>query len=371
MENEQILQKILEAYDQQIAGNRKAEAVIRKIGKKMATYADAQEMAVVCGQVLEDSLREYLPEALTDGMLYREAAEVVLKEPLLHSGEQVADVARQVQQELNEAAGIGLNAIEPALNMDQVDGIVTGVCNAQSYDSYKETLFDQATNFLQGTVDDTVRENAEFQYKAGLEPTIVRYAVGKCCEWCDGLAGTYPYERIRNKGNDVFRRHKNCRCVVEYNPGNGSKKRQNVHTRQWTEETDSDTIEQRRNMMPLDLQQFARTGKERAENYASSWQRASLSETVDRFAPGSMGTVTANSQKVEYKSADGHYSVLYDPSGDYFRILDNTNNTRKRYLALDGSSLANIMENGTMRGTHKDEYQRLTHFLNTDKERTV
>ena len=82
-----------------------------------------------------------------------------------------------------------------------------------------ETFFDQVGNFLEGHLDDSVHDNAGVQYVAGLDPTLTRTATAKCCKWCDQLAGTYDYEKVRNKGNDVWKRHKNCHCIIDYNPG--------------------------------------------------------------------------------------------------------------------------------------------------------
>ena len=154
----------------------------------------------------------------------------------------IADQAEKLQQALNEAAGIGINAIVPDANKDQIDGIIHGISSAQSYEHYQESFLDQIENFGEGVVDDFVRENADFQYHAGLSPTIERKTDGKCCPWCSALAGTYPYEDVRNAGNDVFRRHRNCHCQVLFNPGDGSKRRQNVHSRQWTDESQNDRI---------------------------------------------------------------------------------------------------------------------------------
>lgn len=74
-------------------------------------------------------------------------------------------------------------------------------------------------------MDSTVKTNADFQYKAGLRPKIRRMTDGKCCEWCSRLAGVYDYPDVPK---DVFRRHANCGCVVEYDPGDG-KQTENVH----------------------------------------------------------------------------------------------------------------------------------------------
>lgn len=68
-----------------------------------------------------------------------------------------------------------------------------------------------------------------FQYKAGLSPKIIRTTTGKCCKWCDNLEGMYEYEKVLDTGNDVFRRHEHCRCMVEHDNGDG--KRINVHTK--------------------------------------------------------------------------------------------------------------------------------------------
>ena len=81
---------------------------------------------------------------------------------------------------------------------------------------------------------DFVRENADFHYESGLSPKIVRTSEAGACKWCRALAGTYDYSSVRATGNDVWRRHRDCRCVVESDPGNGA--RQNAHTKQWRKE---------------------------------------------------------------------------------------------------------------------------------------
>ena len=107
-------------------------------------------------------------------------------------------------------------------------------------------------------MDDSVHDNAGFQYVAGLDPTVTRTATAKCCKWCDQLSETYDYEKVRNKGNDVWKRHKNCHCIIDYNPGKitnrqidqRSKARQNASKR-WTEVQDRAIIDKRTNIDPL------------------------------------------------------------------------------------------------------------------------
>ena len=234
MDNNSILEKITEQYSAGMAGSKRASSIRKKIEQGTATYAQAEEMARECSRQLNKAFRDNLPDAVNNNFLYRETAEVVVRKPINQTAGDVADAAKKIQAALNEQAEIGMNPIVPELNEDQVDGIITGICN-QPYSTGQNEFFSQVENLMEGYVDDFVYDNADFQYEAGLSPTIERTAVGKCCKWCDNLTGVYPYEKVQNHGNDVFRRHKNCHCQVLYNPGDGSKRRQNVHNRRWTE----------------------------------------------------------------------------------------------------------------------------------------
>ena len=242
MDPNEILTRILRRYGTLTDQIRATQIIESKISKKIATYADADQMALRIGQALTKALKENLPDALTDGMLYRAIAEVVLERPLKVAGADVARFAKEIQQGLNDAAGIGIQPIVPEMNQDQIDGIITGICNEESFDAGADTLFSRLENCLEGYVDDFVRENADFQYRAGLSPKIERRAVGKCCAWCSRLAGTYEYSDVSDRGNEVFRRHKNCHCIVNYVPANGAKRRQNVHTKKWTDGNRDDRI---------------------------------------------------------------------------------------------------------------------------------
>ena len=363
---QEALLRIIDETNRGLSDSRKIRQIMDRIERGKATYADALEYARENSRVMTGSLRRHLPDVLTDGKLYRATAETVVRVPMEENAAQVIEVASEIQEALNAEAGLGIQAIRPEINQDQVDGIITGICNAEDYAGGRERFFEQIENFLEGTVDDCVRENAEFHYQAGLGPKIERRADAKCCSWCSALAGVYDYADVRNGGNDVYRRHRNCHCQVLYNPGDGSARRQNVHSKAWTESRESDNID-RESLIGLNLQQFGgRTGRERAEQYGSEWQKASLWDAVQRFAPGSTGRQSENGVKMYFDSADGTRSVVYDINGNYFRIQDRTNTTQKKYLSLNGQPVANITENGKQRGTHRDEYERMTHFLNID-----
>lgn len=225
MSTEEILEKILAQYVREYKASEKIQAINRKIEKGISRYSEAEMLAQESGEILTRALQKYLPEALTDGYLYREIAEVVLKNPILQSSRNIRAAAIGIQKSINEKAGIGMIPIEPEINMDQIDGILTGICGTQGYAAGEKVLMEQVGNFLEGYVDDFVRENADFQYQAGLEPKVIRMAAGKCCKWCENLAGTYKYADVRNRGNDVWKRHRNCHCVIEYDPGQKSRRK--------------------------------------------------------------------------------------------------------------------------------------------------
>lgn len=119
----------------------------------------------------------------------------------------------------------------------------------KSFDNVSWLLDAVVSNFCMSIVDDSVKANADFQYNAGMSPKIVRTTDGKCCEWCSKLAGTYDYEKVSNTGNNVFRRHKNCTCVVEFHPGDGRK--QNVHIKQWSTVDKDDIIKKNKELLKL------------------------------------------------------------------------------------------------------------------------
>lgn len=219
-----ILRKIIRRYGVETENIRTMQIIESKLAKHTVNYRDANQYAQEIGNILTGIFRDYLPEALTDGKLYRAAAEVLIKEPMYKAVDDVNRVARMVQNDLNGQAGIGMNAITPEVNEDQIDGIITGICNAESYAGSEELLMDQLGNFLEGHVDDFVRENADFQSNAGLTVIVQRIADGKCCKWCSNLAGSWLYDQVRDKGNDVWKRHNNCHCQIIYDP-RGSKRR--------------------------------------------------------------------------------------------------------------------------------------------------
>ena len=231
-----LLKKIQDDFKNKFDNSKIIRELYRKVEQGNATYKEANEFAIEVGELLSGSFKKNLSSSvLPDGRMYYNIADRIIRDTLGNNYELVSDISAKIQETLNKKAGIGIKAIKPKINEDKVRGIVDIVSGKEKYDDIAYMLGEPVVNFSQSVVNDAVRENADFQYKAGLSPKIIRTSTGKCCEWCDKLAGIYDYEAVSDTGNNVFRRHKYCRCLVEYAPGDG--KRQNVHTKQWRKET--------------------------------------------------------------------------------------------------------------------------------------
>ncbi|UKB78205.1 RHS repeat domain-containing protein [Chryseobacterium sp. MEBOG07] len=106
-------------------------------------------------------------------------------------------------------------------------------------------------------------------------------------------------------------------------------------------------------------------GAQRAAQYSSQWENASLSEMIQKIAPESQGTTTATGKTI-YNNSETGLQVVYDNAGDYFRIEDTNLSGRRTYLDLDGNLPNNKTVNGRQQGRSQNEYNQVTHFNNID-----
>lgn len=205
-------------------------------------YVSAGDYAEKVGAALAEAFHLHLtPDILPDGKMYWNVADRVIRPMLEQDHEIVADATVMVQQALNKAAGIGLKAQKAPLDEDKVSGILNKVSKAEKFEDVTWVLDEPIKTFSRAVVDDTLRRNVEFQGKAGLRPKIIRRAEARCCEWCSRLEGVYDYPDVPD---GVYRRHKCCRCSVDYDPGDG--RRQNVHTKQWKSQEKDAILEKRK-----------------------------------------------------------------------------------------------------------------------------
>ena len=234
-----ILQEVQERFERDFGKSEIVRNAFATLKAKKATYKTANEFAIEIGEILSKVLGASLSaDKLPDGKMYYNIAQRLLTDVLGRNYELVSGYASDVQKNLNSEAKIGLTAQVPELNQDRIDGLVNRLASEESFDDVKWLLDDPIVNFSQSIVDDSIRKNVEFHHKVGLSPKIVRRVVGHPCKWCKSLEGSYNYLEVPK---NIYRRHGNCQCTVDYHPGNG--KKQNVHTKSWAESQKSAKIE--------------------------------------------------------------------------------------------------------------------------------
>ena len=207
------------------------EKRLKNVNIKATSYEDVNDYAVALGEILTTAFNIHITE--NPG----EIIEQILNDRLKENHRLITDFGRMVQDILNKQAKIGLEAQIPEVNQSRIDGLV-GKITEGDFEQSKWLLGSPVVNFNQSVVDDMVRKNAEFHFRSGMSPKIVRKEVGNCCKWCKNLVGTYKYPDVPK---DVYRRHRNCRCTVEYIPKKGI--RQDVHSKKIKYETKEEVKE--------------------------------------------------------------------------------------------------------------------------------
>lgn len=237
MENDivpELLEKIKEDFFKAAETNAELERLLLLFQNGEATFLDAHEFSTILGKLIAKSLKDNISSAvLPEGKMHYNIAERILNDILGTNHNMVSSYSDRVQNILNQKADIFLNSIKPKINQDRIDGMINRLSYEEKFDDVAWMLDEPVVNFSNNVVDKFIKANAEFQYKAGLSAKIIRTTTGNCCEWCDAIAGTYTYPNVPQ---DLYRRHKNCDCVVEYFPTKGSEnygKRQNSHTKKW------------------------------------------------------------------------------------------------------------------------------------------
>lgn len=201
---------------------------LQKSGK--ADYKEVNELAIEIGKNMSAALKKYVnAESLPDEKFYFNIANRLINTSLKTSFDIVTGYSSDVQKSLNEQANLHLKAQLPEFNQEKAKGLVERLTAAETFDDVAWLLDEPIVTFTQAIVDDSIQKNVEFQSKVGLKPRITRTLVGKGCDWCRNLAGSYLYSEAPK---EVYHRHERCRCIVNYHPGDGRK--QDVWSKKWS-----------------------------------------------------------------------------------------------------------------------------------------
>ena len=228
----ELLEKIKADFFSKAEKSAELERLLLLARSGKANFIDAHEFSTKLGQILSEALQINISGSiLPDGKMHFNIASRILNETLGTNHKMVSSYTKQVQEILNKEAGIGLKSIQAPINQERINGLVNRLSYEEKFEDVSWILKEPIVNFNQNIVDNHIKVNADFHFKSGLKPKIVRTTDGNCCAWCSKLAGVYTYPGV-NK--DVFRRHDRCTCTLDYHPGNG--KKQNVWSKKWSEE---------------------------------------------------------------------------------------------------------------------------------------
>lgn len=184
---------------------------LHQIKEGRGTYKSANKVAVRVGELLGKTLKAH-PIDNVDEWDYVN----LIPSCLGLDHEYIVSVCRDVQNNMNKDAGLGIKYKEPEFNWDRVNGLVDELRNNPEFTNIQKSFYDQLVNFSENIVDDSIRDNAGVLFRAGVRTMVIRQAEFKACEWCRDVAGSYDYAEVRTTGNDVWRRHENCRCTIDY-----------------------------------------------------------------------------------------------------------------------------------------------------------
>lgn len=349
----ELLERVQEAFAEGVQNNRALSSAAGQINLGRGSFEKAERYAEEVGKELARAFRKVLTESvLPNGRLYYNIADRVVR-PMLEEGYlDVQQLTGKLVEQLNSAEGIGLKATYPEPDKERIQGIIDAASSQETVKESLRYLGEPVVNLQQHAVDEMARSNAEFQYQVGTSPKIRRVAEAKCCEWCSGLAGTYEYKKVRNKGNDVYRRHENCRCLVEYIPDKGGK-RQNAWSKRW--KNDEETASRREYGLQAD-------------------------ETNGKITPSERETVAERALERRLPDNEGHfftYDFRNDP-GDHIKPrniakdLNRTDAGRNALAVIQEKNINVLLVYGSDAETGKfGDYEDSIIRIYADKTKTV
>lgn len=216
----ELLEKVQTAYQNWLESDPEISKLYARVKEGKITFQEAHKFAEISGNYLAKAFGLIETDMLPDGKMYYNIAMDVVLPACEMNHDVVSDLAYQVMKITNEKAGVPLGAKIAKMGKENVLNIIDKITSYDNYDDAKWLLQEPIVNASIKIVDDTIAANADFQLKAGIDAVIQRVSMGNCCDWCKSIAGVYNYSDVKNKGNDVFRRHNYCRCMVLYKDAN-------------------------------------------------------------------------------------------------------------------------------------------------------
>lgn len=344
--------------------------------------------------------------SLLEGVLDDQNRDSLIKAGMQEAHKISSDAAYEAQLKEYEKSGVNLKPLKATANKDRVRGALIKLNNIAERKEQINFLRQVAPNYTMSAVDDFVKKN--YEAVGGTRGAkLIRIANAGACKYCKSLAGTYNYP---NEPVGVFSRHRDCRCIMRFVPFHKgyvqdvwSKKMIDTHTEpelpkgalhiDEVPKVVRNTLRQSPSGVVLKgVKAHFKTEANRLKRYGKMWQSASMYDILNNSKyKGKKFNVVQSGKKV-YFHLDENRTLVYSPSGTYFRIQDRQVHkfliskylkiynsekaiqlaNKRKYVTLEGEDYESIYNK--LRKNHKDLsqsdldnlvtdiYQKMTHF---------
>ena len=212
-----VYRNIVNTYKAAVKDDPRITALRKKLEEGGTKTESAWSYGNVAGEQME---KAFLDNA--QAIVETEDGYNAVKKALKAGYDDVSEYSADVLSGVNQKAGIGMKGT-PA-NFDDVrstaSAISNKISNAETVEECENYIREEVKTFTNNAAGDTIRETAKMADSQGMNPKIERTAAAHACQYCADLSGSYVYPCDRN----VFSRHANCDCTIEYIPVKGAKK---------------------------------------------------------------------------------------------------------------------------------------------------
>ena len=206
-------------FQSRMMKDRRLARLSDKVNKGIASYKDVATVAERVGTHSARSLKKVItPSAVPDGVMTWNIAEKTVGRQARLQYDLISDTAKAVQKNLNKKAGLSLREAVGEFDEDNIREILGRLSSGESLKDLTWLLDDPIIRNAMSVADSAIRANADLERRAGMRPTVTRISEFNACAWCEDLAGTYDYDDVRDRGNEVWMRHNNCRCHILFDP---------------------------------------------------------------------------------------------------------------------------------------------------------
>lgn len=228
-----VSEDIVKGFLYKLQNDPQLKIILKGIKENGGDYKDAEKYAGRAGQLLTEVFKANITSGnFPVGSVKDIASLIVPAMELNHTA--VTQVTGMVQKALNKDGGFGMNPIKSSFDKSGAYNLVGRMAKYESFEDAAFMLDEPVQTASRAMTDAMLHDNADFQYKSGMRPKIVRTCESDACEWCQMLEGEYDYEEVRDRGDPVYQRHNNCACEITYEPGDG--RVQDVYSKQWQNE---------------------------------------------------------------------------------------------------------------------------------------